>query len=371
MYSLLTVKRLPGIFFCLALLVSACDTQGPDTNGQGQSPDNSGPSEPACTLTQEEIFSGGVGRDQIPALTDPLMISVDQATYLQDQDRIIGFHVGGQTYAIPHNILWYHEIVNLNLGSTRLAVTYCPFTGSSLVFDRRVINGNEFGVSGLLLQNNLILFDRSEEESLWPQMRRRAECGPKLGATLTMYPALDIRWGAWKSLYPETQVLSNETGFSLGYRSIDYPYGNYEEPDNDNLFINMEIDERWPPKERLLGIPDSRLGGTAFLFSVLDEAGEKRAIHTHTAAGSTVVFWDRESYTAMAFIPRLDSQTALRFTTENDRIIDEDTRSVWTIDGIAIEGPLAGSRLEPVEDSYVAFWFAWAAFHPETTIWTP
>ena len=80
---------------------------------------------------------------------------------MEDSDRVIGIEVGGQYLAIPHNILWWHEIVNFDDLGVLLSVTYCPLTGSSMVFDRSaVVDGDSFGVSGLLFNNNLIMFNR-------------------------------------------------------------------------------------------------------------------------------------------------------------------------------------------------------------------
>jgi len=351
-------------FLCLLVAGSACDSSSEDpVFFEGT------PRVPTCALTEQEIVNGGVGHDAIPVLTDPPMTTADDATYLADTDRILGFLVDGQAYAIPHNILWYHEIVNLNLPSLQLAVTYCPFTGTGMAFDRTVIQGNEFRVSGLLFQNNLIMFDEVNEESLWPQMSRRAECGPKLGASLEMIPMLDIAWGRWKELYPSTHVSSRDTGYNLRYTSNTYPYGDYEVPENDALLFEMDIDTRRPPKERLLGIPDNRLGGLALPLTELDNGESVNAVHTVTSMGAPVVFWERKANSAMAYKPEANDQL-LNFEVVDDEIVDIETGSTWTIDGVAISGPLSGTRLEPIENSYIAFWFAWAAFHPETNIWT-
>ena len=82
--------------------------------------------------------------------------------------------MGGEPYAVPLNVLRYHEIVNATFetdgGLLDLAVTHCPLTGSSMVFDRAAAGGAEFGVSGILYQSNLVMYDRNTSESLWPQM---------------------------------------------------------------------------------------------------------------------------------------------------------------------------------------------------------
>ena len=167
----------------------------------------------------------------------------------------------------------------MNLTDSNLAVTYCPLTGSSMVFHRAVADDADFGVSGLLFKNNLIMYDRkeflSEPTSLWPEMLAGARCGPLESRSLAMFPAIEIEWGDWVELHPTTWVLSKKTGFSRLYRAELYPYEDYEVEDNASLlYPRSNLHPRRPPKERLLGIPDQE-GGVAFPFGVL---GELRAV---------------------------------------------------------------------------------------------
>ena len=134
-----------------------------------------------CEALRPELISGAA-RDAIPALTDPRLVGVGDPTtnYLRGTDRVIGLEIAGEYIAVPHNILWWHEIVNFN--EVGLAVTYCPLTGSSMVFDRTAAGGAELGVSGLLFRNNLVMYDRSPSgvvETLWPQMLAGGRCGPR------------------------------------------------------------------------------------------------------------------------------------------------------------------------------------------------
>jgi len=329
----------------------------------------------SCAVPTRNFADGGVGKDGIPALTDPSFVNPDasEADYLADSDRVIGLIVDGQPYAVPHNILWHHEIANLNFESIRLAVTYCPLTGSSLAFDRAVIDGAEFGVSGLLFNNNLTMYDRTDKESLWPQMNRKAGCGPRTGTDLNMYPIYEMTWDGWRSLHPDTKVVSNNTPFARNYTSSGYPYGDYERRNNDRVLFPVEIDERRPPKERVLGIsgggiPDGR-GGIAYPFGALDD-GTPVTVVQDAIGEPIVVFWSRAKRGAMAFHPTVNGQS-ITFEDRNGQIVDAGTESVWTVDGRAIEGPLEGTQLEPVDRAYVAFWFAWALFQPETSIYTP
>ncbi len=318
-----------------------------------------------CSIPTGQIFNGQ-SKDGIPALTDPRLVPVGDASlgYLLDTDRVIGIEAGGVALAIPINVLWWHEIVNLRFAGLDLAITHCPLTGSSLAFDRAPAGGAEFGVSGLLYRNNLIMYDRSSDQSLWPQMARGARCGSRDGVALSMVPLVEMTWQGWRTLHPETMAVSSDTGFDRDYRV--YPYGDYDRVDNPELlFPQGGIDGRRPPKERVLGIPDGSGGGVAYPFGELESLGRAAAV----SAGSHVVMWDSHRRSAMAFVAELDG-APVEFTVRDGTVVDRATGSVWAVDGHAVEGPLAGRRLEPVAEAYVAYWFAWADFQDGTDVWS-
>lgn len=313
-----------------------------------------------CSISSSEIFSGGPGKDGIPSLTNPIMAAPEApgTEYLQPGDRVIGVVLEDVVVAVPINILWWHEIVNLNLFGERLAVSHCPLTGSSMVFDRSSIGGAELGVSGLLYRNNLIMYDRNSDESLWPQMERQARCGSRDGDALPMVPAWEMTWEGWQRLHPQTLVVTSETGFGRNYQL--YPYGDYDSINNERVLFPMgQLNRDRPPKERVLGVPNGS-GGWAYPFGVLRDLGPEAAVNQD----GHVVFWESQRQAAMAFSRIVDGQK-LEFTFGQGQIRDIQTNSVWRIDGIAVSGPLAGSQLDPIADAYVAYWFAWAAFQPD------
>ena len=353
-------RRLPlGILVAITVLLIACDSS-PSSRSGGSVFEN-------CLPDNENLVDGGVPKDGIPALTDPSLVGpeADEASYLADTSRVIGLLGGDAPLAVPHNILWSHEIVNLTWGDRPLAVTYCPLTGSSLAFDRSAVDGAEFGVSGLLLDNNLVMYDRRNDESLWPQMNRAATCGTAEGTGLEMVPVVEMRWSRWKALHPDTRVISSETGHNFSYGQNSYPYGDYEQKNNDRLlFDRTPIDDRRPPKERILGIPAGADGGLALPFGILNNGAPARVVEVTVGGRNVVVFWSRSARAAMAF------EVPAAFAVENGEIVDRETGSVWTVEGRAVEGPRRGEQLTPVRQAYVAFWFAWAVFHPETAIWT-
>ena len=364
MITIRSAARNRGLAVLSAALVMGCSTDSVATGGPGGRPPPSGQIQ--CSIPLDQVFSGGVDRGQIPDLTNPALVPAGHADadYLDDTDRVIGFRLGGRWVAVPHNILWWHEIINFTADpGSRVAVTYCPLTGSSLVFDMGTVS--RFIVSGLLFNNNLMMVD-GDTESLWPQMSRGARCGPRDGRDLAMVPSVEITWAGWKALHPDTRVVSGETGFSRDY--TEYPYDLYEQPDAPPLFAVPDLDRRRQVKERVLGVPGRSGPGIAFPFFELEGAGALATAHEVVDGAPTLVLWDSAAAGAAAFHPEVDGQQ-LTFAVEGGEFRDVQTGSSWTLDGRAVAGPLAGQALEPIADAYVSFWFAWSTFEEGTRIW--
>ena len=362
--SLMRYRKTTSFLPTLALLatlplgLSACDSGGDD---EGAASENV-----ACIIPPRQLHDS-VPIDGIPALTDPALVGADEIDYLADDALVLGFHMGDVAVAVPHAILHWHEIINFNQTDPRLAITFCPLTGSGLAFDRAAIGDAEFGVSGLIYLNNNVMYDRRSSPSLWSQMGAGAVCGDASGTSLRPVALLEMTWAGWRSLYPDTRVLSDDTGFDRNYRGN--PLAQYAEVDNPRFLFPMPgpIDTRRPPKERILGIPDGD-GGLAFPFLALDDGAPFRVVHATAKGESIVVFYDQARRAAAAYL--LTSEHAQRtFDARDGQIVDAETGSVWQVDGRATSGPLEGNLLTPINEAYVSFWFAWAAFQPETEIW--
>lgn len=85
-----------------------------------------------------------------------------------------------------------------------------------------------FGTSGLLYNTNLVLYDR-EINSLWSQMLQVSINGNQISTKPEILSAIETRWDSWFAMYPDTQVLSESTGFSRNYAR--YPYESYRSDD--------------------------------------------------------------------------------------------------------------------------------------------
>ncbi|MFZ0789299.1 MAG: DUF3179 domain-containing protein, partial [Chromatiaceae bacterium] len=157
------------------------------------------------------ILPGGPERDGIPAIDRPRFLPADEAPEVRTGDRVLGLRLDGQARAYPIAILNWHEIVNDRFGDLPVAVTYCPLCGTGMAF-RAEAGGKplQFGVSGLLYNSDVLLYDR-QSESLWSQIDRRAISGPHKGERLEALPLEHTTWGDWQQRHPDTLVLSRDT----------------------------------------------------------------------------------------------------------------------------------------------------------------
>lgn len=324
-----------------------------------------------------EIRSGGPPPDGIPPLDDPQFETVAAAgAWLQAQSPVIALEIEGEAKAYPLAILIWHEIANDTVGGVPVAVTYCPLCNSAIVFDRRV--GDQtltFGVSGNLRNSDLIMWDR-QTQSWWQQFTGEGIVGVYTGTQLDFLPSQIVGFGTFAERYPDAQVLSRETGYSRSYGAN--PYAGYDSAQTPFLFEG-EIDPRLPAMERVLA---GRIGGeaVAYPFSLLQETG----VINDTAGGLPVVaLWQsgvtsaldagsidasRDIGTAALYSRELDGQTLTFWIDEAGVLRDDATSSAWNVFGEAVEGELAGARLE-LQLAAPHLWFAWAAFRPDTRVY--
>lgn len=270
----------------------------------------------------EEILSGGPPKDGIPAILRPKFVEANKADFLKGEDRVLALFLNGEAKAYPIKILNWHEIVNDTIGGKPVLITYCPLCGTGMAFDP-LIKGRHytFGVSGLLYNSDVLMYDH-QTESLWSQIKQEAVTGKLTGTRLTLLSLIHTTWDAWKKEYPESLVLSTDTGFRREY-SHD-PYESYTKT-SSLMFPVGDVDGRLPPKALVLGIEHDGIT-KAYPFSELESG--PGSFNDSIGSKQIKIQYDSSSGSA--------------------RIKDKN-----------------GNDLPSV----VAYWFAWRAFHPDTELY--
>jgi Protein of unknown function (DUF3179) len=310
----------------------------------------------------DQIVSGGPPRDGIPSIDSPKFVSVlDADKFLADSDMVVGLNINDDIRVYPLQILVWHEIVNDNVGGMPVAVTYCPLCFTNQVF-KRIVNGTavEFGTSGKLYNSNLVMYDRTSN-SLWSQALGRGIVGPYAGTTLERIPFDVAFWKDWRQLYPHSKVLSKDIGSPRPYGAD--PYGDYY-TNSDLYFPVSNDDDRLGLKEVIVGLENNG----QYKAYKLQQIEEMKVIND-IINGKSITFFSLYPAMVRVFDNILDGQQLeFQYNKSSAKIMDKQSGSIWSLDGIATNGPMKGKHLTrlPYDEG---FWFEWVAFHPDTALY--
>ena len=274
------------------------------------------------TIPLDNILSGGPPRDGIPSIDDPQFIDASLATAEFDDLRGIFVSIEGEAKFYPFGILNWHEVVNDTVGGVPISVTYCPLCASAVVYERTTSQGDgTFGVSGLLYQSNLLMYDRATQ-SLWDQIRGEAVVGPLTGEKLTRVKSDVVSLLTVKESWPEAKVLSTITGHVRSYDTD--PYEGYDQIEAVYFPVGT-VDEREISKKLVYGIV---VDGMAKAYTLDAVSAEE---------------WIQDVIGGVKILAQYDKATErVRFTRYRESGETEELIPLYT------------------------FWFAWVAQYPDT-----
>jgi hypothetical protein len=303
------------------------------------------------------VADGGPGVDGIPAIENPTFESAATIGNIAPGDLVIALRYRGEVKVYPHAIMDYHEIVNDGPAAAPFTMSYCPLTGSAMArFGKASAADPSFGVSGLLYNSNLLLYDR-ETESLWSQMLQLAVNGPRIREVTEVIQVIETKFETLQAMYPDASVMTRATGHSRPYD--EYPYGDYlDEP--GLLFQVSRGDNRMQAKQRVIGIFE---GDSAKVYQLGAFGALTRTINDQFNSQSIVVVGDSALNFAAIYSRVLADGTILSFDPiqgDLPNVMTDAEGNVWDIFGTAVSGPRAGAQLDSTR-SYTALWFAWAA----------
>ncbi len=302
--------------------------------------------------------------DAIRPLDDPLYDSAADGDWLEPSDLVLGYLAEDGAYAFPHKILNFHEIVNDEFDGVPVLVSYCPLCRSGVVYDRRLGDVTlSFSNTSALYESDLVMVDR-ETGSYWWQVPGRAIVGPLSGEALQVLASVTTTWGDWIDRYPDTIVLSRNTGSPIDYTRD--PFVGYQERVDLGDFV-------FPVSPDSL---DSRLSAGTLVLGI--EIGDEQRVYPLELLGTAAVndlvggepvavfTWDGGG---AVFSPVVGGDT-LTFSIADGDIADDQTGTTWSRDGRAIAGTLFGASLEPLPVRST-FWFAYVGAFPAADVYTP
>ena len=343
-----------GLLFIPMLFILGCQ--------EGEVPNND--LDETWTIDTEYLRQGCYdGKDCIPSLENPERSEVNGADldFLDDDDLVVGIWNGSEHIAYPHSILDWHEIVN----EDGYSISYCPLTGSAI----HLSSPSEFGVSGLLFNSNLIMYDR-ETDSYWPQMLLHSASGSSTGDALVLKNLVETSWSTWKALFPDTKVLNANTGHSRNYDR--YPYGDYRTCNSPSCgdYIYFPIaneDNQLSAKQRVLTL----IHGDSVKAVDLESYPEPQILELNVGDKAFQVVISGDDDIAVAFQTNQSlSISSWDISTGDITLGETGTDDKWDITGRLISETDASRDLVP-GNAYIAYWFSVAAFFPDVELISP
>jgi len=349
----------------LGLLIFICAISCSEEEPEAEVVNTLQPTNPAVEgwlIPKNQVRDGGVGIDGIPSIDNPNFTIATEVDFLNPEDLILAIRVGDEIKAYPHPILDKHEIVNDRIDNKPIALTYCPLTGTGIGWNR-IINDQEttFGVSGLLYNSNLMPYDRLTN-STWSQQRLDCVNGSNIGQRAELYNFIETDWSTWLAAYPESQVLNTDTGFDRDYQV--YPYNDYRTNHDNIIFPVLNIDNRLPAKERVLGVLVSgkliafpfQASSSSFELIQHEFNNKKLLVARNTSRNYIVAFINRnlnETYTVLPDI-------------EFPFIIQDGSGTKFDILGFSND---ESNKQLTLADQFMGYWFSWGAFYPDLDLY--
>ncbi|MFH1631606.1 MAG: DUF3179 domain-containing (seleno)protein [bacterium] len=308
---------------------------------------------------EAETYASGLTAENIPAIDDPEFVSVSVAdSDLADVVYGIDVEVDGQHRFYSFQILNWHAVVNDEFGDKTLAVTYCTFCRSAVVYEREV-DGTEmaFEISGNVQDNNIILTDR-ETGRMWDQMTGDEFNGD---AALVPYPSQVMTWENWKEQYPYGEAMSINTGYTRDYTR--HPYADYDT--SDMVYFPLSATSNNVSQKWIVNGLDLNGEQMAFANMIMRGFG---AVN-ETVGGTPVVgLYNFDTAVTKIFNRNAEGQDlTFEYSFETELIVDVQTGSTWNANGYALSGELQGTQLVELHTPE-SFWLCWYAAHPETAI---
>jgi hypothetical protein len=270
-----------------------------------------------------EIRAGGPSRDGIRSVDDPSWVAPQEARdWVSPRNPVVGVVLGGEARTVPLHLIEYHQVVNATLAGQPVAITYDPLTGVPRAWERRAGDTTlEFGVSGLVHNGSFLMYDR-QTESLWVQFSGRAISGPLAGRELQRLRVRLEPLAAWLSRHPDAAVMERPAPRRIDYRYS--PFTAYLASETIPFPVKAR-DDAHHPKEMALGVQADGVA-RAYLSSAVTAAGGR--VRDEVAGHTLELVYDVEEA-----VFSWEAPPELRVTQ--------------------------------------GFWFAWKAFHPDTTVWEP
>ncbi|HWJ26620.1 MAG TPA: DUF3179 domain-containing (seleno)protein [Flavisolibacter sp.] len=282
--------------------------------------------------------------------------SIEERPSPADQ-LVVGVDVNGQAKAYPVQFISYHHQVRDMVGNIPVMVTYCSVCRTGRVYSP-MVNGRMESFRLVGMDHFNAMFEDATTKSWWQQATGVAVAGPLKGMSLKEIPSRQSTWSSWLRAHPNSLLMSPDTTFKKQYNDL----AHYDKGTMNNSLEKRDTGS-WQFKSWVVGVA---LENAARAYDWNDLV--RKGMIQDTIRGVPVLLMlEKDAASFHVWDRKLDGMTLLfEQPAGKDVFSDQNTNSVWDMDGKCFSGPLKGARLQELQASQ-EFWHSWKNFHPRTS----
>jgi hypothetical protein len=298
--------------------------------------------------------------------TQPNFVTADKADFVSDDDWVVGIVYEGSATAYPYAALYPAPLVVNSDQQSPLILMWSPFANRAIaVRTDRSVKASELEIVGM--PANTLLIYNSRIGQFINGVTGQTMTGQQPAGFGATVPTVKTTWKHWVTLHPDTRVLMPiaATNLAAPTRPV-LPY--YPMPKTTKMIPGHEND---PPETPVAFVE------TTPALALLDSDLKSPTSNVESPGAALLLVRDGHTGSIVAFDRQVDNDLFPIFREKifpkfpQATLVDADSGSAWTADGRAIDGPLKGDKLRPVDVDDEVYLGVLRIWYPSLKILTP
>lgn len=266
----------------------------------------------------------------------------DAKGYLEKNDVVYVIDLNGETKAFPRKYIWQTHVVGTSFGDDDVVFTYCVLTNLPSPY-LNSLDGEPMDLRVLAQTNNNLLLWETNSGEIITQINNSCEFSSR---KLEPIPVLEMKWEAYKRLYPQGQIFYNEFNTFIEKMlaksfSLEKTYTG-----DDWMFETANMDDkRLHSKEQVIGLKDNNDA-----LALTKDFIKKQKVYNTKVGNKDIV---------LVYFPEYDAIAAFDRNKDGKKL---------NVDEIDIFGNTSNGKLDRAYIYNSVLWAVWAHYHPQTRL---
>ena len=290
---------------------------------------------------------------------EPSFVSAGEATFLGDEDYVVGFQFQDEHYAYPFATLYHYPVVTQSDHDKRMLLMWSPYANRAMAVNiERDLRGRDLDVVSMPA-SALLLYNTRIGQFINGLTARRMDGSMPHGFKNPIHTT-KTTWREWRSAHADTRVLVAPGGGAAGGPNSPIqprqkmPPIRSDVPADQTITLIATTQPAAVLPEELNANPINLNAGDTPVFVFRDPAGVARAFDRHVEPDLMPPF-----------------HSARGAGRKGAAFIDRYTDTAWSVAGVATDGELKGRKLTPVPVEEELTWGVMKYWYPKLELHHP